>query len=145
MKVQNDFDLDQSLNLMPNGISRDIPTKHRNSIKARSIKFNDHPGQIKGLRSNDKVTQSDVVTFQQQVKHLQPGPGPASYQLPQLISQKPAMSTMRTSPSVSLGMRLRKKSYFQECSKDFVGIDAPPVNKYSPNDRPTISKSPEFS
>ena len=66
-------------------------------------KFLDHPGQVKGKKS-EVVNQSDIVTFQQQVNLAAHGPGPASYQLPQLMSSRPPVSTMRTSPSVSLGM-----------------------------------------
>ena len=49
---------------------------------------------------------------------------------------------MRTPPSVTFGVNPEKKSYYQECYTDFKGLDAPPVNKYSPNKISTLKKSP---
>jgi hypothetical protein len=45
----------------------------------------------------------------------------------------------------SFGSKTNKKSYFQECYKDFKGIDSPGLNKYSPNHNSIKTNNPKFS
>ena len=67
-------------------------------------------------------------------------PGPSSYNLPDLMGGGSKLSTLRSTPAASFGIKPAKQSYHADCYKDFIGSDSPPLTKYNP-EAVTINKS----
>lgn len=73
--------------------------------------------------------------------------GPGQYNLPVILgsSRCNSISTIKQTPNVSFGIKPVKKSYYQECYKDFIGIDSPGLNTYKPNIDAIKTSNPKFS
>lgn len=73
--------------------------------------------------------------------------GPGQYQLPPLVAvEKKALSSMKNSPRLSIGLpRYKNKPYWPEVKNDFMGKDSPAVTSYQPDADKIKTSDPKYS